>query len=414
MAERILNEAQQKELFRLIGDPEKLDAHIIANLFAYMKDGGIKYHPDDIITIGPNESKFVKPNTKTTIGIYLANKYIWEDLAIFGYINKPVTGKVNGEIDTAMAKALMSGDITREQYGRYIDRTQWLYGGPLAFIINTSLSETLITLPPAAKAQKKKLLEENREGIEANDPQVSTHIEHEVVKTALDEMRKKNDPAMALFDAGCGIDPYNQYKTIMVMKGAVQDNTGESPTGYKVITSNYDTGITKEDMPKIADTVVTSSYSSGVATQDSGTNGKKYNALFQRVRLQKRGSDCSTTETIAVDITKDNADDYTWRYIVEGSSNGSKGKLVMLTPENIDSYIGKTVRMRTGIYCKAKDPEYCSCCIGDRPYRIGVRNIGFTFMTISGSTLNASLKKKHDVSVKLYPIQISDVMKYVM
>lgn len=407
MAGRILNETQQAELFRLIGDPEKLDAHIISNLFAYMKKTGIKYYPSDVIVIGPNESKFVKPNTRTTIGLYLANKYLWEDLAIFGYINKPITGKLNGKIDAAMAKALMSGEITREQYGRYIDRTQWLYGGPLAFIINTSLSETVITLPPAAKSQRKKLLEENRAGLEANDPQISTHIEREVVKTALDEMRKKNDPAMALFDSGCGIDAYNQYKTIMVMKGAVQDNTGESPTGYKVITSNYDTGITKEDMPKIADTVVTSSYSSGVATQDSGTNGKRYNALFQRVRLQKRGSDCGASDTIDVAITTSNAEDYTWRYIREGS------KLVMLSPDNIDNYIGKTVKMRTGIYCKAKDPEYCSCCIGDRPYRIGVRNIGFTFMTISGSTLNASLKRKHDVSVKLYTISPEEVLKYV-
>ena len=269
------------------------------------------------------------------------------------------------------------------------------------------MSETVLTLPPAAKAQREKLLRENKEGLEANDPQVSTHIERTVVDTALAEMRKKNDPAMALFDSGCGIDPYNQYKTISVMKGAIQDNTGESPTGYKIITSNYDSGISKEDMPKIADTVVTSSYSSGVATQDSGTNGKKYNALFGRVRIQKRGTDCGTQDTIKVNITKSNAEDYIWRYIREGS------KVVMLTPDNIDKYIDKTVAMRTGIHCKAKDPEYCSVCVGDRPYRIGIRNIGFTFMTISGSTLNASLKVKHDVSVKLYTVSVADVMKYV-
>ena len=69
--------------------------------------------------------------------------------------------------------------------------------------------------------------------------------------------------------------------------------------------------------------------------------------------------------------------------------------------------------MRTPIHCKCKDPEYCSRCVGDRIYRIGVRNIGFTFLTISGSTLNASLKKKHDVSIKLYDITIDDVLKYV-
>lgn len=404
---RALSTEQQQKLFGLMGDPKQLNVDVIVNLFAYTKKYGIRYHPDDIITIGPENSPFVKPKIRTTIGLFIVNKYIFEDLAIFGYVNKPITGKVNGKIDKMMAAALKAGDITREQYGVYIDKTQWLYGGPLAFIINTSLSETVLTLPPGAKKKRAQLLKENEAGIRANDPQVSFRIEHDVVEMALQEMRGKDDPSMALFDSGCGIDPFNQYKTIFVMKGAVQDNTGESPTGYKIVTSNYDTGVTKDDMSKIADTVVTSAYSSGVATQDSGTNGKKYNALFQRVRIQPRGSDCGTKDTILATITNDNTDDYMYRYIVEG------GKLVMLTPENIDSYIGKTVHMRSGLHCKAKDPEYCSKCVGDRLYRIGIRNIGFTFLTISGSTLNAALKKKHDVSIKLYDVTVDDVMKYV-
>lgn len=404
---RMLNMEQQQKLFGLMGDPKQLDVDVIVNLFAYTKKYGIRYHPDDIIVIGPKESPFVKSGTKTTVGIFIVNKYIFEDLGIFGYVNKPITGKINGKIDKQLAAALKAGDITREQYGVYIDKTQWLYGGPLAFIINTSLSETVLTLPPGAKKKREQLLKDNDAGIRANDPQVSFKVEHEVVEAALQEMRTRNDPAMALFDSGCGIDPFNQYKTIFVMKGAVQDNTGESPTGFKIVTSNYDTGVTKEDMPKIADTVVTSAYSSGVATQDSGTNGKKYNALFQRVRIQPRGSDCGTKDTIEAHITEDNTDDYMYRYIIDG------GKLVMLTPENIDKYIGKTVHMRSGLHCKAHDPEYCSKCVGDRLYRIGIRNIGFTFLTISGSTLNAALKKKHDVSIKLYDVTVEDVMKYV-
>ena len=334
---KVLTAAQQKEVLDILHGPANLNVDDIVALFAYTKKYGIRYSPEDIITIGPDESPFVKPNTRTTIGIYIANKYIYEDLGIFGYINKTITGKVYDRISDCMSAALMAGDITRQQYGDFIDRTQWLYGGPLAYVIATSLSETVLSLPPAAKTRRKKLLDEHKAEIEANDPQASAHIEHEVVDVALSEMRKKNDPSLALFDAGCGIDPYNQYKTIFVMKGAVQDNTGESPTGYKIVTSNYDTGVSKEDMPKIADTVVTTAYSSGVATQDSGTNGKKYNALFQRVRLQDRNSDCGSTETIDVLITDHNAEDYMYRYIREGS------KIVMLSPDNIKSYIGKTV-----------------------------------------------------------------------
>lgn len=408
MADRMLNEKQKKEFLDIAGpDFKKLDSIKISKLFAYHKDGGCRFSVSDMMVIGPDESKFVKPNTITTLGIFLVNKILFEDLEIFGYINKTITGKVNGKIESSLSKALAEGQITWDQYARYIDAAQWLLGGPMALVINTSLSQTVLTLPPEAAKLRKKLLAENREALATNDPAVASKIEHAVVDQALKEMKAKNDPAVALFDAGCGIDPYNQYKTIMVMKGAIQDNTGESPTGYKIITSNYDTGITKEDMPKIADAVVTTAYSTGVSTQDSGTNGKKYNGMFQRIRLLPHGSDCGSKDYDEITLDDTIADNFIYRFIVEN------GKLKMLTPDNIKSYIGKTVKMRTANHCKAQDPCYCNVCVGDRPYRVGVRNIGFTFMTISGSTLNASLKKKHDVSLHFYDVSVDEILKYV-
>lgn len=408
MPNRVLTPKQQEEAFEIMGDVKNLDADRMCRLFGRFRDpvtkkSSIRFFLDDIITISGKDSPYVKDNSPTTLGIYIINKFLIEDLKIFGYINKTFHKKVISKIDECMASAMLMGELTPQQFADYIDRCQYLYGGPLSFLIGTSVSETLITLPPAAKKRREELLEKNAEGLKANDPQVSAHIEKEVVSVALEEMRKVGDPAMALFDSGCGVDPYNNYKTICVMKGAIEDNTGESPTGYKIITSNYDTGVSKEDMPKIADTVVTSSYSSGVATQDSGANGKKYNARFQNVRLQDRNSDCGTKQYLMTKIT----DKHLFRYISTGS------KLVLLTPENIGEYKGKIVPMRSGVYCKAKRPEYCSRCIGDRPYRVGIRNFGLTFMTVSGSTLNSSLKKKHDISIKMYEVTMDDLMKYV-
>ncbi len=408
MPDRVLTPKQQEEAFTIMGDVTNLDADRICRLFGRFLDketkkSEVRFFLDDIITISSKDSPFVKDGSVTTLGIYITNKFLIEDLKIFGYINKPFNKSVHGKINDAMASAMPMGDITPQQFANYIDRCQYLFGGPLSFIVGTSVSETLLTLPPMATKRLHTLLDEHQPELQANDPQVAAHIEKEVVTVALGEMRKKDDPAMALFDSGCGVDPYNNYKTICVMKGAIVDNTGESPTGYKVVTSNYDTGITKEDMPKIADTVVTSSYSSGVATQDSGANGKKYNALFQNVRLQARGSDCGTKQYLMVKIT----DKYMFRYVMSG------GKPVLITPENFKQFEGRIMPIRSGVYCKAKSPEYCATCIGARPYQVGIRNFGLTFMTIAGSTLNASLKKKHDVSIKMYKITMDDLMKYV-
>lgn len=402
MPRDIRNTPAQTAYFEALGDLHNPTAQMFAELFAAHKDSPPKYHVDDMIIIGPEQSPFVKENSSTTCGIYLFNKFILEPLKIFGYVNKPFGKKELDALEDGISAGLMQKDLTTEQVAEFIDRLQFLLGGPLAHLINPSINPDIMTLPPQAAALKKKLLAENKAGIEANDPQTSSKIEKEVTKVAMDWMNERNDPSLSFFKSGA-IDPYNNYRTMFVMKGAVKDNTGESPTGYKIVTSEYDNGITKEDMPKIADTVVTSSYNSGVATQDSGYMGKKYNTILQRVKLLERGSDCKTPDTFQTVITNR----HLYRYIMEN------GKPVCLTPEVIDKYKGKVCKLRSPLHCHAKDPYYCNICMGDRLYDIGVHNVGLTVSILSGATLNAALKTKHNVTVGTYTIKEEDILKYV-
>ena len=402
MPRDIRNTPAQTAYFEALGDLHNPTAQLFADLFAAHKDSPPKYHVDDMIIIGPEQSPFVKENSSTTCGIYLFNKFILEPLKIFGYVNKPFGKKELDALEDGISDGLMQKDLTTEQVAEFIDRLQFLLGGPLAHLINPSINPDIMTLPPQAAALKKKLLAENKAGIEANDPQTSSKIEKEVTKVAMDWMNERNDPSLSFFKSGA-IDPYNNYRTMFVMKGAVKDNTGESPTGYKIVTSEYDNGITKEDMPKIADTVVTSSYNSGVATQDSGYMGKKYNTILQRVKLLERGSDCKTPDTFQTVITNR----HLYRYIMEN------GKPICLTPEVIDKYKGKVCKLRSPLHCHAKDPYYCNICMGDRLYDIGVHNVGLTVSILSGATLNAALKTKHNVTVGTYTIKEEDILKYV-
>lgn len=402
MPRDIRNTPAQTAYFEALGDLHNPTAQMFAELFAAHKDNPPKYHVDDMIIIGPEQSPFVKENSSTTCGIYLFNKFILEPLKIFGYVNKPFGKNELDALEDGISDGLMQKDLTTEQVAEFIDRLQFLLGGPLAHLINPSINPDIMTLPPQAAALKKKLLAENKAGIEANDPQTSSKIEKEVTKVAMDWMNERNDPSLSFFKSGA-IDPYNNYRTMFVMKGAVKDNTGESSTGYKIVTSEYDNGITKEDMPKIADTVVTSSYNSGVATQDSGYMGKKYNTILQRVKLLERGSDCKTPDTFQTVITNR----HLYRYIMEN------GKPVCLTPEVIDKYKGKVCKLRSPLHCHAKDPYYCNICMGDRLYDIGVHNVGLTVSILSGATLNAALKTKHNVTVGTYTIKEEDILKYV-
>ena len=179
---------QEAEFFEVIGNPVYPTAKALSYLFAYHKDTGIRFHTDDIIFIGPDKSPFVKPNSATTIGLYIVNKYLFEDLGIFGYINKPMTSKRWGKVEAKIADARLANDISIEQVHNYINRSQALLGGPLAHIVSPSLSSAILNLPPSAAKLRTKLLDENKEGIKANDPQVSSKIEREVVTEALKDI----------------------------------------------------------------------------------------------------------------------------------------------------------------------------------------------------------------------------------
>ena len=408
MPQRMLNEAQTRAFLNSFGNPFTLTSQNLTKLFSHYRKTGTAYYTDDLLYIGPNDSPFVKEHSLTTVGTYIVNRFIVEDLKVFGYINKTFNKKIIGKLEDGIATALLEDDITIEQVYQYIDRTQFLFGGTVAHIINPSLSSAILNLPPSAKKLREKLIEENKEAIDAGDPIISHDVEVKVCDDALKTIRALNDPAMDIFDSGSGVDFYNNYKTMFVMKGAVMDNTGEYASGYKTITSNYDSGISKEDMPKIADSLPTSAYSKGVSTQDSGYSGKKYNNMYQRTRVGPRGSDCGTTFTREVEITSGNAGEYSKYYFIM-----EKGKPKMLTPKNIKDYIGKRVQLRTPEGCKYKEPCYCNVCIGDLPYRIDTQNIGLQFNILTGALLNANMKKFHDITIKTYAVDINnDLLRY--
>ena len=152
MPRDIRNTPAQTAYFEALGDLHNPTAQMFADLFAAHKDSPPKYHVDDMIIIGPEQSPFVKENSSTTCGIYLFNKFILEPLKIFGYVNKPFGKKELDALEDGISDGLMQKDLTTEQVAEFIDRLQFLLGGPLAHLINPSINPDIMTLPPQAAA----------------------------------------------------------------------------------------------------------------------------------------------------------------------------------------------------------------------------------------------------------------------
>ena len=117
--------------------------------------------------------------------------------------------------------------------------------------------------------------------------------------------------------------------------------------------------------------------------------------------LGDNGSDCGTVKGLTVTIPE-NTDDYLYRYIIEGD------KLICLTPDIMGKYVGKEVKMRSPMFCIAKDC-ICNKCAGEDFYKLGKKSIGLIATKVATTCSRMNMKKFHENLVKTRDIDIKDI-----
>ena len=119
--------------------------------------------------------------------------------------------------------------------------------------------------------------------------------------------------------------------------------------------------------------------------------------------LDDYGSDCGTKRTLDVKLTNTIKKDYMYRYIV--TDNGS---LVLLTPENMDKYVGKTVKMRSPMMCVGE--KICNHCAGDLFYKLGIKNAGLTASRVATTLTRLNMKKFHENLITAQKVDLDDML----
>lgn len=332
----------------------------------------------------------------TNVGLFIYNKLIiegqFED--VLGYHNIPISDKVHKGIEEKLATALKYDKITPEQFANYLNRVQWL---GLQFNAIIAASFSMKTVVPVKKVmdEKNKLFDDNKDKLEAGDIKFSVDVEKKLTAMAKEEL--KDDHGIDLYDSGARGNFANNYKTMCIMKGPVYSNGA-----FHTITNNYSDGIEKRDLTAHANAGINSQYPKSVGTQIAGYLFKRMSSGFQSIVADKPGSDCGTQLTIEVAITNANAKDFMDRYIVEN------GKVVLMTADNISKYIGKTVNLRSTMFCKGGNVK-CNKCLGEIYYLLGIENVGLSVAKAATKILNLNMKKMHDASAKLYNIDLNDI-----
>lgn len=407
-----------KDDLELLKDERNVSRTLLTQLFSNRTEKG----PDGKIKIIPAKYRVTdyfdlpkgflinqpNPQPNTTIGSYLFNAFVLCNAFENGkvaYYDKELNNDNYGAFHQSIADCILEGTISVKEYGKYASMTVWL--GYFTELFMPGVSLNFIVPNKQVIDYKKQLLKENESLIKGkkifNSDEVAefeNKVEAPLIKKAKEVL--KDDPTMRVYNLS---KPSfgNNFKNSNIINGPLHDPVSGQ---YKINYNCYNEGITKESFDILANKAMTSAYSRAVATQDGGTMTKYLSVAMQNIKLGPKGSDCGTKGYILFKVDKAH-----WSYILYDYMVEDNGSITLIVPQLKSKLMGKTIKLRTPLYCKAKD-YYCNHCAGDRYYRLGISNIGMTATSATGFIMNKNMKAMHDVSVHTTDVDISRLMTF--
>ena len=390
--------------------PEDITSTYVVELFGEF-DGKRRCNPYDLVTIpkgaygieGSKRGVNVRPFT-TTVGKLIWNKmYILRNPSIYeaiGWVDDIVTKKVFNKLYKKLGYLLLEGKIEREEFKRFAMTTQLTM--PYVQFLSPSFTDKMLLSSTYMNKRKAALIKENKAAFDAVDLKTIDAVSNELLKESKEYL--KDDPSLDIFNSGGGGDYTNHYKNTYIMKGTVRDGDGS----YKVITSNQIDGVSEKEYATLANSLAEGPFNRSKKTEEGGYYEKMLLYSMQHLRLLEPGSDCGTKRYITVTLTDSNIGDYMYNYFI-----GPNGKLTEITSENMDSLIGKTVKLRFSSMCEAKNGCFCNMCAGNLWYRLGVSsNVGILTPTIASKLKNLLMKSFHNSQVALTDMNVMEVFGF--
>ena len=390
--------------------PEDITSTYVVELFGEF-DGKRRCNPYDLVTVpkgvygieGSKRGVNVKPFT-TTVGKLIWNKmYILRNPDIYeavGWVDEIVTKKAFNKLYKKLGYLLLEGKISRDSLKRFVMTTQLTM--PYVQFLSPSFTDKMLLSSTYMNKRKAALIKENKAAFDAVDLKTIDAVSNELLKESKEYL--DGDPSLDIFNSGGGGDYSNHYKNTYIMKGTVRDGDGS----YKVITSNQIDGVSEKEYATLANSLAEGPFNRSKKTEEGGYYEKMLLYSMQHLKLLEPGSDCGTKRTITVTLTDSNIEDYMYNYFI-----GSNGKLTEITSENMNSLIGKTVKLRFSSMCEAKNGCFCNMCAGNLWYRLGVsRNVGILTPTIASKLKNLLMKSFHNSQVSLTDMNIMEVFGF--
>ena len=385
---------------------DNITTTVIMELFGAFSNRNPKFHPYDLITIPAgiygNEKKKNKKVFVTTVGQWIFNRFFIEPhlVDLFGYVTDTISKKTFGKLNKTLSYAVMEDRVSVEVLSDFMNKTQMFM--PYISITSIHYSEKLLTCSTANEKKRNQIIAQYEDRLNEGDEVAANIVEKKTLEATVEYMG--DDPAMDRYKSEARASIGNNFKNMYVMKGAIKDPDPNAKQRYKIAKSNYMDGISADEYALFANSLAAGPYARAKKTENGGYREKLFLRAFQHLMLDPEGSDCGTSRYIKVKLTNNNIDDWMYCYIIDGS------RLVELTSDKIDRYIGKEVKMRFSSVCESKT-GICNKCMGNMYYRLNKHNVGTSMTQIASVQKNISMKAFHDSTQSLYEMNLEEVFQ---
>lgn len=376
----------------------------LVELFAATRKGDSKYETNDRFTL-PAGRFHNKQTIETTIGRYIFNMFALPEayLKKYGYANMAMHGGAIGDEESLMANMLLSGELKAEDYLQYMRKGEWLAGAVVAYLAPSFDQSTVDTIPEIM-VRKEQLAKEYADKIAQGDMGTISMINDKLVAEADAIMRANPEKYKTIEWANARVyNIGNNYRKTNISTGLQRKPSNQDE--YFYIDSNYAEGLAKKDYATNSNLAIIGGLSRGLDSAESGYSAKKILGAMSTWEVDKDLDDCGTKHYLETEIPKGYGSFYLYRWVNDGDTE------VLLDPNNINRYLGKTIKLRSPLYCKSE--KVCNKCAGDFLDRIGVGYEGLAAFEIADVLVNQQMKAFHDSSIKSSNINPFDYIKKI-
>jgi len=333
------------------------------------------------------------PNIDTQVDTTIGRAIINYVALVYNFKNKiPYLNDNNidtGTLEKLVLDGLKKDTISVPEYINFVDSCSMLQS--LSRITTVSATYKTMTPPPGIVAYKNELIKEFDKKYGKNwVKSMTTVIEFQSLLKAKDAEYLKDDPTNGILTSGKVKDNARakMYLAFGIDAGFSEDSMAEPNLVFNSLLEGYPKD--KEQLTVIYNSSRAGSFSRGNETKNGGVAAK--NLLRATGGISIVTGDCGSKIAKETIVTKDNANTLVGRFYLDGN------KLVKI--EDGSKLVGKTIMLRSPLYCKHTDGTICSTCAGENlaNYRKGVTILA---TDISSVLMTNSLKKMHTSVRKL-------------